>query len=509
MDKNMDLNAIRQAAEQISEADFDTQETKVIGNNLADVLKATDRAEEPDVGEDDNRDIHSELFTEDEPDDAYDGPGLVINNEDLEKKEDTNVYNGRGVTPEVRGHIDEYLAEMDETIAELKERHEEIQEELESNDSDESTEDEEDNGMTKDEFDEKYNEAVVIIDKTGFGGLINFTDDEREKLEKSRKIKLEEVETVELNSIKTKKMKKKSEFDKIIKRVTNIHTTNIVLPISGYTATMRGCSAYELISLIEGNNNALLDAQQKWSLIHSKIESTSIGDMSFNDFLLNTAAGDYNIFIYGLLCSTYPDDDVIPLTCEHCKKDFDHKYSVKSLIRVEEMKDRLKDAIMTTVDASITTDSAKKAHDEAPISQVKRVKLPNSGIIAEVYVQSAYDLINKSIKDLADNKDPKYNQAAILSTLIRTFFIPDPDEEGSYYEVDSGIDIAKTLYTLNELDVMIIRRFGDNMLEDLSMQFGLMDITCPACKHFTATLEMDLESILFYRYRQAMTSKIE
>lgn len=495
MDNTMDLNAIRQAAEQVTADDFDSQETKVIGNNLGDVLKNTEAVDT----------IENNIKEE-----IYDGPGLVINHDDIVEKEDKKVYNGNGVTPDVQSHIDDYLAEMDEEIADLKEQHDEIKEELEEaeEDIDEESEDEE-VGMTKDEFDEKYNEAVVIIDKTGFGGVINFTEDEREKLEKSKKIKLEEIETVELSTIKTKKMKKKSEFDKIIKRVTNIHTTNIVLPISGYTATMRGCSAYELISLIDGNNNALLDAQQKWSLIHSKIESTSIGDLSFNDFLLNTASGDYNIFIYGLLCSTYPDDDTIPLTCEHCKKEFEHKYSVKSLIRVEAMKDRLKDAIMETVDASISTESAKQVHENAPISQVKRVKLPNSGIIAEVYVQSAYDLINKSIKELADNKDPKYNQASILSTLVRSFFIPDPDEEGSYYEVDGAMDIAKTLYTLSEIDVMIIRKFGDNILSDLSMEFGLMDITCPACKHFTPTLEMDLESILFYRYRQAMTSKIE
>lgn len=505
MDNTMDLNAIKQAATQIKPDDFDNQETKIIGDNLGDVLKSADDkvSESLDSNEINNAPTPG--------DDEYDGPGLVINHDDLVEKEDKKVYNGNGVTPDVQNHIDEYLSEMDDEIAELKEKHDEIKEELEESmvNNTETEDDEEESGMTRDEFDEKYKEAVVIIDKTGFGGMINFTDEEREKLEKSRKIKLEEVETVELSSIKTKKIKKKSEFDKIIKRVTNIHTTNIVLPISGYTATMRGCSAYELISLIEENNNALLNAQQKWSLIHSKIESTSLGELSFNDFLLNTAAGDYNIFIYGLLCSTYPDDDTIPLTCEHCKKEFDHKYSVKSLIRVEAMKDRLKDAIMQTVDASVSTDTAKAAHENAPISQVKRVKLPNSGIIAEVYVQSAYDLINKSIKELTDNKDPKYNQASILSTLVRSFFIPDPDEEGSYYEIDGAMDIAKTLYTLSEVDVMIIRRFGDNMLSDLSMEFGLMDITCPACKHFTPTLEMDLESILFYRYRQAMTSKIE
>ena len=37
------------------------------------------------------------------------------------------------------------------------------------------------------EFMDKYNEAIVVIDKTGMGSVINFTDDERQKLEKNLK----------------------------------------------------------------------------------------------------------------------------------------------------------------------------------------------------------------------------------------------------------------------------------------------------------------------------------
>lgn len=511
MDNNMDLSKIKQAAEQISSDDFANQETKVIGGDLGSVLKQSGDNKQPVPVQDEevlnDMDLTPIEGTPDVPD-VYEGPGLVISDDEFKAEPEPVQRKFTGLSKATEDYVASYLQEMDAEIEDLKEEHEAIVEakEKEASDEDDAVNE---NEMTKDEFEEKYNEAIVIIDKSNFGTVIDFTDEEREKLEKSRKIKLEEVETISLETIKTKKIRKKSEFDKIIKKVTNIHTTSIVLPISGYTATMKGCSAYELISLLDGNNNALLDAQNKWSLIHSKIESTSIGNMSFNDFLLNTAASDYNVFIYGILCSTYPDDDTIPLTCEKCKKEFSHAYSVKSLIRVEAMKERLRDAIMTIVDSSVSEETAKVAHEKAPISQLHRVKLPSSGIIAEIYVQTAYDLINKSIKDLAEKQDPKYSTAAILSTLIRTFYVPDPEEPGSYFEVDGAGDIAKTLYTLNEVDIMIIRRFGENMLEDLNMEFGLMGITCPACNHYTPTLEMDLESILFYRYRQAMTSKIE
>jgi len=516
LDNTIDLDSLKKQFESTrvapTAATPGDEETVTVGGDFASRLRGettesavVKQSYENTVTKEDSVDT-SITYIPEQKKETYEGPGLVINNEDLvEKEEETPVYTG--VTPSTQSSFEAYLADMDNDIEEAKAYAEEKKAETESSDSEE-TEDEENPGMTKDEFHEKYNEAVVVIDKSGFGRVINFTDEEHEKLEKVKKIKLEEVETVSLDTIKTKKPKKK-DIDKIIKRVTSIATTNIVLPISGYTAEMKGCSAYELISLIDGNDNALLNAQNKWSLIHNKIESTSLGKMDFNEFLMNTAASDYNTFIYGLLCSTYPDDDEIPLTCEKCKKPFNHKYSVRSLIRAEAMSEKLQDTFMNIVDNSVTEESAKKVHEDSLISYVKRIKLPHSGIIAEIYVQSAYDLINKSIKDLTDNTDEKYAQTAVLSTLINKFYVPDPDEPGSYFEVDSGADISKTLYTLNEIDILVIRKMGEDLLNDMSVSYGLMDITCPHCGNYVPFIEMELENILFYRYRQALSTVIE
>lgn len=233
--------------------------------------------------------------------------------------------------------------------------------------------------------------------------------------------------------------------------------------------------------------------------------------MDFNEFLLNTAAQDYNTFIYGLLCSTYPDDDKIPLKCTKCQKNFDHPYSVKSLIRAESMSERLQETFMNIVDNSVSDQGAKKVHEEALISQVKRIRLPHSNIIAEIYVQSAYDLINKSIKDLTENNtDEKLAQTSILATLVNAFYVPDPDEPGTYFEVTTGADIAKTIYTaLNEVDIMVIRKIADELMDDMIISYGLMNIKCPHCGDYTPFIEMDLENILFHQYRQGLNIVIE
>jgi hypothetical protein len=197
--------------------------------------------------------------------DSYHGPGLIVDSKELADSIQPEVQpKYTGVTPETEGYVDNYMKAMDEDIEAAKHIAEMKKSEMQS---DTTTSDDEDNDeepqMTKDEFDRSYNEAIVVIDKTGMGTIIDFTDEERAKLEKVKKIKIEEIETISLQSFKTKKIKKKENLEKLLKRQANIHTTPIVLPASGYTATIRGCSTYELIALMGEQQNVLMDTEAK------------------------------------------------------------------------------------------------------------------------------------------------------------------------------------------------------------------------------------------------------
>jgi len=164
---------------------------------------------------------------------------------------------------------------------------------------------------------------------------------------------------------------------------------------------------------------------------------------------------------------------------------------------------------MVAADASINEADAKEVHEQALVNTVKKIKLPASEIIVEIYVQSAYDLVNKSIKDLTNLKDDKYGAAAIMSTLVRTMYIPDDDEPGTYFEIDTTMEIIEVIYNLSDIDIRVITKFTEDMLEDMDIEFGFMNIRCPKCGHFTETYTFDIESLLFHKYRQALEAMSE
>ena len=434
--------------------------------------------------------------------------GLVIENEPIVEDELNAEYSQfkiKNISPDTNDAIMEYMKELDERIETAQENKAKYEEE---NGPIEEEDDEEDEETSEEDFQEKYDEAIVVIDKSGMGTVIDFTEEERQKLEKVKKIKLEEVETVSLESLVVKKAKKNS-LDKVLKRTNNLHTTPVVLLASGYTAVMKGCSTYELVTLFNNTDNILMDTETKWTLIHEKIESTSIGNMDFNTFLQNTAAIDYSIFIYGILCASYPDVDTIPLKCEKCKKEFDHKYTVKSLIRAEKMTEETQELLGNIVDASHLDTTAKAFHEQAPISVEKLIKLPLSGHVVKMYVQSGFDFIKRSIKELSQNDDERIKQSAILSSLVSAIYVADPDNEGSYLEYDGVVEISKIIYTLKDTDILVLTKQGEKMIESVGIEFGLMDINCPHCKHHTDSLKLDPDSILFYKYQQALTTQID
>ena len=487
-DRDIDLKAI------ITDHTQSCEESDVIGSNWASNLLNTDSGKNIPVLPNDNITTSIE--------DKYDGSGLIVDMSEKPKDLHQERSLSLGINPDSLHNLDEYMKEFDEDINVAKENAENIIA-SQKNDDDKNDSDNEE------EFNEAYDEAIVIIDKTGLG-IVNFTDEERDKLERAKTIRLEEVENISLQTITIKK-KKNKDVEKFIKQHRSIYTTPIVPVASGYTAQMRGCSTYEILALLNDSGNAVIDTETKWSLIHSKLENPSIGEMNYNDFLRNSAALDYNMFIYGILCSTYPDDDTIPLKCEKCGRDFIHKYSIKSLIRAEKMSERLKLEVADIVDASFSETMAKAQHKNSLMMKIKRFKLPVTGFVVETYVQSVYDYLRKSIKELSENKDNKYNQAAVLSSTVNRILIPAADNGNEYDNFDNAVDITKIIYSLGDTDLLVLSKQAEVLMDGLSFEFGLMNITCPnpVCGHYTSSIDMPLEELLFRKYQQALTTKIE
>lgn len=492
-----------------------------MNNEKINLSALIEKANEQIAEQDDNdylTDVPEDEVEQEIIDDDYmnEPMGLVIE----KNKDNNNAPNPLDMSklnPDTLEHVNDTLNELDKTLEMYEEdMGDEVAEYIrkqEALQNGEYNEEDEEDLIDKDEdessFKEKYDEAIVVIDKTGMGSVVNFTDEEREKLEKVKKIKLEEVETLEIPKIKTKKAKRGS-AKKIISKINTVCSTPIVLPVSGICMDVTGCSTYELLTLINNNQEDIVGTQRsRWSLLHSKILNTSIGKMDFDTFLNNVAQMEYNIIVYGVLCATYPEVDKFPLTCPKCKQSFDHEYTVRSLLRAEEITPKMMEAIQYTVDSSHTLQDAKKCHDESLLNTEETFKLPRSGYLFTIGVQTAHDFIEDSMTTIEDI-DEKYAQSAILASAVKAVYIQDPDD-GEYFILDDQKDIIETIYSLLDTDLLVLGQKIGKIVDGMSYNFGLMDITCTGrtCRRHTNTIPIELDDILFHKYRQVMNTSIE
>ena len=158
---------------------------------------------------------------------------------------------------------------------------------------------------------------------------------------------------------------------------------------SGYTAELTAL-AFEDISRIQASSVDAHAARMKLlRTLHSRIAEYSCGPIKFQDWLKQTAQGDYDTLMYGLYAATYPGENDFDVRCRHCGRDNKLSVNVAQLARVES--DDVYAQIRTLLDPK--TDF-KGAIQNSLVGRSVQRKLPQSGIIAEIRNPSMQDYLD-------------------------------------------------------------------------------------------------------------------
>lgn len=368
----------------------------------------------------------------------------------------------------------------------------------------------------KEETNEETKKIVqVLIDKTGLGINVDFTEEEKEKIYESQEIRLTEVEFVDIESIlmastpTTSVKEGLKEFE-----LTNSKTT-ICFPCSGYRAQMKGMTYGEL-----GDVSLMMDSvtydqyYKRLSVMYNNMTNVSTGPFEdFEDFLKKTAYTDIPMGLYGMYVATQPEIQAIRLECgdEKCKKNFDWKFNTRSLLRLEKCTKKFLDNMSRIANASPF--EFKTIQKEAPVNNSKFIKLPISNIIVEMGIISCYEFLNNLIpvldeKTFEDNfGDSKvYANNVLLLTAVRSVILPKRD--GGTVRFTNYKDILDALYLVKSDEVKIIASVASKLTAEYQSVFAFNNVVCPHCGAKTESLEVSMDDLVFRTYQQSMTTEI-
>ena len=358
--------------------------------------------------------------------------------------------------------------------------------------------------------DDIKNTVQIIIDKTGLGANIDFTEEEKEKIIKSDVLQINEVTKLDINAIRDKKTTKS--FQDVIKeRDYSGARTTICFPASGFSAQMKSMTYGEYSDVALSMENITTDIYYKrLSVIYNKMTNISTGPFKdFDDFLKNFAYSDIPLAIYGLFVSTEQEEQSVGLRCgkSDCGKEFDWKYSSRSILSLNKCAPHL----LKKIEEIATADpgSYESIKEKSIVQSPYFIELPYSKFIVELGIVSAYSFLYNFIPLMdednykaifGDGFNPNYLDNLSLLQYVSAIHIPDGD--GSYAHATTYKEILDTIYKISPKEIAILNTYATKINENYQIVFSIDNVVCPHCKHVTESIAVDIDDMVFRRYQQ-------
>lgn len=352
--------------------------------------------------------------------------------------------------------------------------------------------------------------AKILVDKTGLGVNIDFTDEERAKLLEVEEIQLVEVTTQDLEVVDIEADPGDTSFMQAVNTYQlSVSKTPMTFACSGFSAEMCGLSWEEYsdiaLDVTSEDSDDLFNFDKmykKMSTIYNKMINISIGAFeNFEDFLKKFAYDDLETASYGLLIATQPEKDSLGLKCNatNCGKRFVAPYSPRGIIDLDNSSNRILESIKEIVDAP--ADKKLKLAENSPVRKWKRFKLPQSGYLVDIGLCSCHDYLYQIIptlkkymdQELPDD-DVRYDLTVLLRGVRRLMV---PKAGGGYAGFMNGEQIIEALCTIPPSDITILKSIYVNYATGYIINYSLKDIKCPHCGNLTKRIQIQPDELVF------------
>ena len=356
----------------------------------------------------------------------------------------------------------------------------------------------------------------ILIDKTGCGAELNFTDEEKKKISEAKIIKLTEVEFVDAEAFEANSTV--TSFSNAVEEYgLGSSKCKAYFPASGFSAELRGLSYGELADIALSVDTTDVDQNYKrLTVIYNSMTSISVGPFeNFEDFLHKFAFVDIPIALWALFVATYPEVQSITLNCGNCKRDFTINYQPRALFKIDQCADTFIQKMEELVDIDLV--DVDRVFNNSVVQKSKFLRLPTSKTVVEMGVISAYEYLYTFLpiadEDTFKNTfgdDPNNVYASNLLLLMAVRSVSIPNGKGGYAKFVGYKDILEALYRVRPEEVKIIAEYTAKYIHDYSAVFSFGDVVCTHedCHQKTENMQVTMDELVFQTYQQLMDTSV-
>lgn len=326
--------------------------------------------------------------------------------------------------------------------------------------------------------------------------------EDRDKLERSKTVKVNEVVLKDV-PVATRRIRDISEYRRVIPKANVAETIDAVLINSGYVATFKGCGALKLASLLPDSSDTQ-DWNKRYSLCYEQLVDTSIGKLSYQEFVSKTASSDIDECLRSILRAGCVDEDEVMFNCGSCGSEYNAKFTYSTLIDIDTMPDETKEQMDKIMKARSSFDEAKELQESSPVMTAKIVKLSDDLTVSVKCTDGTTAIaVNTKLKALAE----KYNQiSAAFVVYINKVWLTQKTDDGkeNVYLIDNPDVIADIVYNMSDEELEIIRQAIIGVYEVPKFTYSFKgDFYCPNCGKHENRIKCDrIDDLVFHRVQK-------
>ncbi len=366
---------------------------------------------------------------------------------------------------------------------------------------------------------EKHPVGVVTIDKTAETEFkSSLTDEEREKLQDTRAIRLVIVEDQKLRSLKTKKLPPRVEKASFLRTIdAAISSYRVPLPIMGDYAQFSGAQSLQMaLAFNTAEEDTIIDVTTRQAeLVYDrfyasssirKYDDTGKVLVTYDEFINTVPYFDLALMLYAVYVASTPELQELTMSCGRCKKEFKFKMNTKTLIQVKELPQKTQDQMNDILKHTQSTEYLQKKSEEWKTETL--FESPFTGNIYQLQQPTIAKVIDICQKcDLENAQDAS---VILFGMCMNGFYVKldQPDEDGSeYIQVNYAEDSDEFVNILKELPEQDLKLLA-KPIGDMQYGFNLKIFPkCPHCQNqMTNTLILD---DLVFRKAQNMSVEIQ
>jgi hypothetical protein len=327
--------------------------------------------------------------------------------------------------------------------------------------------------------------------------LSKLIEDEIEESEKSIKPEIEKpIKKAKVVDISNLTVINKTEIDKErdLRQAlfNNKAAFQIVAVQSGYMAKVSPLVHKDIVNMLYGNLGRYEYKKAVYKTVHDKVFDTSVGKLSFDEWLKYTSVEDMETFYYGVYASTFPNEGSFRYTCPECGEEHDYKVNHNNLIKTTDREHMKK--LIDEVSAHST--SIEKMKQYSLVGKGEAIQLSDSSLIIELKTPSLLDSLDilRTVPEKTIDKDA----VSVTNMLyINKILIPSKEAQGAFTEEINKPAILRIIDNLpiddaNELQVAVFDRVDKNRIT-----YSIKNIKCIQCSHEEKDIPISIEDILF------------